>query len=290
MRLKMLLLGAVAISALAPMANAQTVIGTLSTGGRRIEGTPDSAAKRVAGKVYEGRFSFVRLEEREPGAALNLHPLSVSPHALRALLASITTAVDGKPEPIFNTEQLDEIAAPLSVALSRALPTQDVTFAVSGQTNGFGLFASRAVSTARVFALDKKLEIIFGLGRRDFENEMRGTGVLIAFEPGQRGKRVSSDLVVQAPQSLQRRADWLGVDVSRLEPSTAQTAVPGQAATIGSTAGTLVAPARAAAPQTAESLYNNLSERFKALQRLRDAGLITDAEYEAKRKSLLGEL
>jgi hypothetical protein len=53
-----------------------------------------------------------------------------------------------------------------------------------------------------------------------------------------------------------------------------------------------VAPA-AAVPRPApdaDVLYRNVSERLKALQRLRDAGLITPQEYDEKRRQILGEL
>lgn len=295
-----LLLGKLLLATLPIVASAQTVIGTQAAGGRKIEAVADSAAKRVVTKVYEGKYSFVRLEEREPGASVNRHPLSVSPHALRSLLASVTMVEEGKPESLFNAEQLDEITAPLSAALARALPTQDVSFAVAGLTNSFGMFASRSVTTARVFAQEKSLEIIFGLGRRDFENQMRGTGMLIAFEPGQRAQRVDSNLAINAPQTTQRRVDWLSIDLQRLELAAAGStpvAVPaaGSAASGSSTSGSSnfnspAAASRAGGTPNAESIFNNLSERFKALQKLRDAGLISEAEYEAKRKSLLGEL
>ena len=293
MKKTLLLLSTALLTTLPTVAGAQTVVGTQAAGGRRIQAIADSAAKRVVSKVYEGKYSFVRIEEREPGAAVNRHPLSVSPHALRGLLAGATIMVEGKPEPLLNAEQLDEITAPLSQALARALPTQDVSFAVAGLTTSFGLFASRSVNTARVFVQDKSLEIIFGLGHRDFENEMRGTGMLIAFEPGQRAKPVDTRIAVSSPQATQRRADWISVDLNRLELATTSNA-PGAAQASANTPGannsSSAAAPRAASPQNAESLFNNLSERFKALQKLRDAGLITEAEFETKRKSLLGEL
>lgn len=291
-------LGTLLLTTLPIVVTAQTVIGTQAAGGRRIEAIADSAAQRVVSKVYEGKYSFVRIEEREPGAAVNRHPFSVSPHALRSLLASATIVEEGKPEALFNAEQLDEITAPLSLALARALPTQDVSFAVAGLTNSFGMFASRSVTTARVFAQDKSLEIIFGLGRRDFENQMRGTGMLIAFEPGQRAKRVDSNLAINAPQTTLRRPDWLSIDTQRLElvaPGSTAGAAPAVAAGGAAASGGPSTNPGAAAPRpgvapNADSIFNNLSERFKALQKLRDAGLISDAEFEAKRKSLLGEL
>jgi mannose-1-phosphate guanylyltransferase len=49
------------------------------------------------------------------------------------------------------------------------------------------------------------------------------------------------------------------------------------------------APAPAAAPD-AEALYRNTSERLKALQKLRDTGVITEQEYQEKRREILKAL
>ena len=101
-----------------------------SSRGAQVRIQRDSAADRVVAKVYEGRYSFVRIESREPGADTNAQPLSLSPQALRALLGQVQIA-GGKPEPLFSAEQLDELAAPLSQALARADAGQDVSIAAA---------------------------------------------------------------------------------------------------------------------------------------------------------------
>ncbi len=299
----------------------------------------DSAADRVVAVVYEGRFSYVRLETREPGAALNQHPASVDPQALRSLLARLQLP-GSRAEPLFNDDELNELVPPLLQALARATPEQDVTFAISGQHGFMGPLAARVVTTARVFFQDGRMNLVFGLVRRDFESQYKATGYLIAFEPGKRASAVDrSAQVIAAYGAERRRADWLVLDPQATPPSApvaapmppavvvpapaaaAATATPAAPAapaapSAASTSATPVAPAAAAAsvstPATtppgppsrtagatapaapaapdAETIYRNVSERLKALDKLRASGLISDQEYQEKRRELLRQL
>ncbi|MFM2400253.1 MAG: hypothetical protein RL341_2410, partial [Pseudomonadota bacterium] len=45
----------------------------------------------------------------------------------------------------------------------------------------------------------------------------------------------------------------------------------------------------AAAPAGSDQLYRQTAERLKALQKLKEDGLITDKEYAEKRKAILAE-
>ena len=157
--------------------------------GHAVRIQPTSTDKQVVAYVYTGRYSWVRIETRESGAALNQHPVVVAPANLRAVLEQVQW-VDTPSEPLFSSKQLDEITAPVAAALGRASAEQDVSFAVSDQFGFLGPLASRAVTTARVFLRDGELQLIVGLARRDFESQFRGTGTLIAFEPGQRAQPV----------------------------------------------------------------------------------------------------
>src|SRR5258706_10302587 len=177
----------------------------------------DSAAARVVSVEKRFEFGFVRIETREPGAELNSHPVRIEPAWLRAMLAEIQWS-GAKPEQLFTNKELDQLAPPLSAALARATPEQDVSFAVSDQHSFLGPLASRAVTSGRVFRRDQALEIIFGLVRKDFESQFRGSGYLIAFEPGQRAKVVDPESRVELAASAgeQNRADW--VDLSHAAP------------------------------------------------------------------------
>jgi hypothetical protein len=291
--------------------------------GQPIHGQPvtiyhDSAYGRVTSFEYQGRFAYVRIETREPGAPLNEHPLTIDAAGVRALLSRVQLQ-GKKPEPLLAKEELDEICAPLAAALGKATPEQDVSFASSATHGVGGLLASHEVTAARVFRRDGRLQVIFGLIREDFENRFRGTGELIAFEPGQRAKVVDagSRIGVPADAGSDLRSDWVALNLppavlqaggTAPAPATAAAGAPAVTPTVAPgmapPAPVAAPPAPAAAPQAApssppaaapavrdaETIYRNLSERLKALQKLRDAGLITPQEYEERRRQLLQEL
>jgi hypothetical protein len=287
--------GAAALLILTSMcASAQPVAGS----GRSLTIGKDSAADRVVKTVYQGKYSYVRIETREPGSAENQHPLTVGADAIRAALAQVQIG-SAKPDALFNEEELAEIAPPLAQALGQATAAQDVAFAVAGNHGGFGPLSTKSVTTGRIFQQGGALNIIFGLIRQDFEGQLRGAGYLIPFEPGQRAKPVSTGLRLQAAQATQQRADWLKFG-----------ALPAVAAPAAKPAAPVAAPAAVTAPQTAPSaapataappavaapapansdqLYRQTAERLKALQKLKDDGLITEKEYAEKRKAILAE-
>ena len=241
----------------------------------------DSAAGRVVSYVHQGQFSYVRIETREPGAPPNQHPYVVDPAALRQMLVAVTTDT-GKPEPILGPEALDEILGPLATALAQATPEQDVAFAVAARRGLFGPLSARVVTTGRVFRSAERLDVVVGLLHKDFENQYRATGYLIPFEPGKREKPVESATRIAVTRGMgeRRRADWAALRLDVLPPPPPVAARPGAGGP---------APA-AAAPVTADTLYKSVSERLKALQRLKDEGLITEQEYQDRRKVILQSL
>jgi hypothetical protein len=279
-------------------ATAQAQVDPGSTArGNQVRVEKDSAAGRVVATVYEGRFSYVRIETREPGAALNQHPFEVAPAALRVILEQARLA-GGKAESLFSTKQLDEITGPLATALGRATAEQDVSIAVSDQFGFLGSLASRSVTTARLFRRDGQLQLIAGLVRRDFESQFRGSGYLIAFEPGQRAKPVerTAKLAVAAGTGSSVRDDWLALNTRVVAAAPAAPAAAGAATTAApaaaaaAVASPAAAPAPAAPGRDADALYRSTADRLRALEKLRADGLITDAEYQEKRRQILRDL
>jgi hypothetical protein len=270
--------------------------------GRSLVIGKDSAAARVVKVTYQGKYNFVRIETREPGAAENQHPVTVSADAMRAALSQVQLA-GRKPEPLFNAEEVSEIAGPIAQALSEATAAQDVAFAVTGNYGGYGPFSTKSVTTGRVFQQGGQLNIVFGLVHQEFEGQLRAAGYLIPFEPGQRAKAVTSGMQVSAAGATSQRADWLkfGALPAAAAP-TAKPAAPGgtsvtapaavtapQAAPAAAPAAAVSVPAPAAAPANSDQLYRQTAERLKALQKLKDDGLITEKEYAEKRKAILAE-
>ena len=266
----------------------------------------DSAAARVVSVEKQFEFGFVRIETREPGAELNSHPVRIEPAGLRAMLTEVQWS-GAKPEQLFSTKELDQLVPPLSSALAHVTPEQEVSFAVSDQHSFMGPLASRVVTTGRVFRRDQALEIIFGLVRKDFESQFRGSGYLIAFEPGQRAKVVDpeSRVALAASTGAQRRADWVALSLAAPAPLAAPAAAPAAASgaanpsttspnasatpNIPATAAT-PAPTPPAAARDADSIAKSIGERLKALQKLRDSGLISEAEYQERRRAILAEI
>lgn len=281
---------AVALALAGATAQAQIAPDNL-TGGRPVRIEKDSAAARVVATVHEGVFSYVRIETREPGAAPNQHPWAVSAAALRAMLEQVQLA--GKSEKLFSAKELDEVSGPLATALGRATAEQDVSFAVSDQFGMMGPLAARQVTTARVFrAGDGQLQLIAGLVRHDFESQFRGTGMLIAFEPGQRAKTVErgAKLAVAAGGGSVVRNDWIALNTNvaaAAAPAGMPAATPVAPAAAPATPAT---PAAAAPARDADALYRGAADRLRALEKLYKDGLISEAEYQEKRRQILREL
>jgi len=273
-------------------ASAQKV-GT-GAGGRAVHVIRDTAAARTVATVYEGTFSYVRIETAEPGAAPSLHPVTVSTAALRQALG----AVQFNDEALFNDDELAEIVPPLVVALGKATAGQDVSFAVPGRHTRPAFIAPHSVTTGRLFRTAEGLQLIVGLAQMPFESEFNATGVLIAFEPGRRSGPVDATVKLSMGDAASplRRADWVTLALDAGAPAAAAANAPAPAAAPVSPAAAATAPVpapAAVAPRPsadADALYRNISERLKTLQRLRDSGLITPQEYEEKRRQVLGEL
>ncbi|HYS14075.1 MAG TPA: SHOCT domain-containing protein [Burkholderiaceae bacterium] len=273
-------------------------------GGQPVQIAKDSAVGNVVAKVYDGRAAYVRIETRERNAPLNQHPVAIEPTALRALLTRVQLPDSGN-EPLFDAAELDEIVAPLTLALARVLPEQDVSFAVSGQHGMLGALIPRSATTVRVFFAEGRMNLIFGLVRQDWESRFRATGYVIPFEPGKRGSVVDRNVRVAATGgAVARRADWVVLDplappvvASPAESTPTPAVVIPSAAVVPSPApaATPTAPAAPAAPSApapadSDAIYRQVAERLKALQKLRDTGVITEEEYQQKRREILKAL
>jgi hypothetical protein len=276
----------------------------------------DSAAPRTVAMVYQGIFNYVRIERAEDGAAPNLHPLEISEEDLTSLLVPIRLGT----KPLFNQDDLEEIVPHLVKALARAQAGQDISFAVAGRHSGFGWLAARDVTTARLFNTPAGLQLIVGLAHRRFEDQFKATGTIIPFEPGRRagplpdpvslklagaaGAQVRADWVVLKPTAMAQAAMPMAPaapampavpaapeqaappPAAQATPATPAVQPPAAAAATGTTA-----PARpAASAPGADARYRDASERLKTIERLRAAGLISQQEYDDKRKQILQDL
>lgn len=227
-------------------------------------------------RIHE--LTVVRLAPREPGSdAPNAHPAAVAPEVLRRALGSITTVVRGRTENLFSNDELDDLIGPLVQALAAAGPGQDVELLSTARRHGNFLSTPYGV-TARLFVSEEGLNLIVHDARLDFFHAYRATKVLPRFQHGSRAQAGPS--AVASPQGQARRADWLVFSLHPVaaSPAPATVAVPAVAP----------GPAAAAAPaRRDERFYEEQEQRLRGLQRLRDQGLITDEEFQRKRREIL---
>lgn len=235
-------------------------------------------AAKTGTEIYRGKYSFVRLEAAEPGAAPNqAQPLEAA--QLRSALAGLKgkqNSFAGKP--LFTARELAELVPPLTTALGKAGPGEDVVFAVTGVHSGQGLLLqSQSVTTGRAFIREGRLNVIFGLAQVNFEDELLGNHTLRPFTPGSRLKAVNADSRIEGlgwVPGADGRQDWLAISLASLS------AQAGAKAARTEKTEESVEMERAAA----------VEHRLEVLERLKQRGLITDEEYRDKRRVILMDL
>ena len=177
----------------------------------------DKDGPEVLRYEYRPSLGFVRIERIESGAPENAHPFGISSDAMRQKLASVKL----KDDPIFTSEELDEVVPYLAAALKSVGPKEDVTFAVTGSHGLLGKFSPKTVTTGRVFVHDQRLNIIFGVVHDPFAIlQMQTPNVPQPFIPGTRAKRIDANLATTPGNgrlATDDRPDWVMFDTARTE-------------------------------------------------------------------------
>jgi len=224
--------------------------------------------------IYRGKYSFVRIGPAESGAAGN-QPESVDSAWLRNALAELQgkrNSFDAKP--LLTTKELDELATPLAKALGLAPAGNDVVFAITGVHGVMGLFPRQSVTTGRAFMSSGQLNVIFGLARLNFEDELLGNHTLRAFTPGSRMRMISADTTLEGAhwrEGAPGRGDWLVIALA--SPENERDAQ---------------GDARPVRPATTSA--SAIEQRLEILERLKQHNLVTDQEYREKRRAILNDL
>jgi hypothetical protein len=263
-----------------------------------------------------GQFTSVDLVPREPGGPDNQHPAAWAPELLRAQLGSVRVDTSEGPEPLFAADELDALVVPLSRALASAKPADDVLLLSTHRRGGAFFMAPKGI-TARIFVADGNLQIIVHDARLDFYNNYIGSKVEPSFTFGSRAKAGGD--VLQSAMATSRRKDWLsiapvaaGAASAAAAPAAAAPAVaipaaaPQPVATAprppeSPVAAPPPAPAGAAKPPAAapagggvpvprprdSGFAEEIEQRLLTLKRLLDRGLISETEYQQKRKEVL---
>jgi Short C-terminal domain len=239
------------------------------------------ALKRRSWRLSE--FSEVRLVPSEPGSEANAHPATFTLEELRKMLAGVRTSVTGSDQALFATSELDELVGALHEALLAAGPKDDVLLLSSDRRGGSILVAPTAV-TARLFVQGSLLNLVVNDSRFDFFYKYRGTGRPPEFTFGSRALP-STQAVLQRPGAVVRRPDWLEIPLKAGDAVAESTAAaPGQ--TLGAQPTSPPLAPSAVATENADEF----ERRLGTLKRLRDKGLITEDEYQEKRKAVMQRL
>lgn len=242
-----------------------------------------------------GEFTAIQRAEREAGAPANQHPAAIPPETLRQLLAPVRLVVGNGTQPLFAPDEISDLIEPLAEALSVAQPGDDLLL-LSTHRRGGGVLVAPLGLTARLFVQDNALHLIVHEARRDFVNAYIGSRIPPTFTFGSRAK--AGVVALQDPGATVRRADWLAIPVGRVaasapapQPVVLPAAAPGvppkaQAAP----APTAAAPAAATAARPAPASADEVEQRLLTLKRLRERGLISEEEFQQKRREILQAL
>lgn len=242
-----------------------------------------------------GEFTAVQRAEREAGAPANQHPATIPPETLRQLLAPVRLVVGNGTQPLFAPDEISDLIEPLAEALSVAQPGDDLLL-LSTHRRGGGVLVAPLGLTARLFVQDNALHLIVHDARRDFVNAYIGSRIPPTFTFGLRAK--AGAVVLQDPGATVRRADWLAIPVGRVAaaaPAPQPVVLPAAAPGVPPKAQAAPAPAAAApaapgAARPAPASADEVEQRLLTLKRLRERGLISEEEFQQKRREILQAL
>jgi len=251
------------------------LIWTLVTAAAALQAAPPRRAN------WELRqFNWVKLVDQEKGAEPSAHPVRVNPSGLRALLAKVQVLPGG--EYLFSREDLDRFQGPLAEALGLAAPGEDVVVFCTSRKDG-GFLAPEMTLTARMFAKGDRLHLIVGETRLEFAGPARAhVGPPL---PGYGSRTQPGQAALKAEGAQVLRPDWIAFPVAEAakgpDPAPAPAAAP------------VAAPAPAPDPQVrsvplaVKPPKGSAEERLRTLNRLREEKLVSEEEYQRKRKEIL---
>jgi len=232
-------------------------------------------------------FTIVRLAPKEAEAPANQQPATVDVAALRNQLASVQVSLRDGSEALFDADELAQLAPYLSRALSLAGPNDDVLLLSTARRGG--RFSVPDAITARLFVQGDALNLIVHDARVDFIIAYRNSRVEPKFVYGSRKQAGTNPL--RSASAMSQRADWLAIPLSSLS-GTSVAAAPAPAKQVPTPVAAAVPPAvtPAPAPASPAAIGDDIEQRLLLLKRLRDKGLISEEEYQQKRRDVLQKL
>ena len=262
-----------------------------------------ATSARAKQRVWPIReFTRIELVAREAGAEPNQHPATVSDEVLRQQLAQVQYLGRNGAQALFVADELGDLIGPLAQALERAGPGDDVLLLSASRREG-GILAAPTAVTARLFVQGEQLQLVVHDVRYEFYDTYRGTNVAPRFTFGSRS--AAGAVAIRSAAASNVRADWLAIPVRGAAAAAAAAATapppvlsvvapagavqPLTAVTPAAVAPVVVAPAVAPAPRAPLDAAGaqDLERRLETLKRLREKNLITEDEYQQKRKEIL---
>jgi len=240
-----------------------------------------AAAGPTRGQWKLGEHTWVKRVSAEAGAPLNEHPARVDGTVVRQFLGEVRFLADGQEMPLFHKDELASLAEPLREALSLASPGEDLVL-LSTHKRGGSFLSSAYGITARLFVQGGQFQILVHDARLDFVDRYRGSQVLPEFHFGARS--AASAVILKHPTATARRSDWLSLPLVGLAaeaPGT--TAAP---APVTMPRPPEAAPRASTKPRDA-AFFAEQEGRLRALKRMREENLITEDEYQQKRRDVL---
>jgi hypothetical protein len=215
---------------------------------------------------------------------------------LRQQLALVQFAGPGGSQQLFAADELTELAEPLSQALERAGPDDDVLLLSASRRDG-GVLAAPTAVTARLFVQGERLQLLVHDVRYEFYNNYRGTNEAPRFSFGSRS--AAGAVAIGSARASNARVDWLAIPVRGEAAADAAAAAAATAAVVAPgphPSAAVAAPIAPPAPTPAlqrpldAAGAQDLERRLETLKRLREKNLITEDEYQQKRKEILQRL
>lgn len=247
-----------------------------------------SAAEPGQTQWQLANFTWVKRVPAEAGAPPNAQPAAIPPAALQALLAPVQATLDGPAIALFAPDELKALAPALSEAFALAQPGEDLIL-LSSHKRGGGFLAPALGLTARLFLREGALHLLVQEARLAFMDRYAAERTLPTFTYGTR--TAASATRLQAPGATRLRADWLALPLAAVQATPVAPIAAAPAVASGPGPAPAPAPAAPTAPAPRDAaFYEAQGERLKALKKLRDANLLTEAEYQAKREAILQTL
>jgi len=239
-------------------------------------------------------ISFERRKGAEAGTPSG-HPATLTEQQVTTLLGAVRLHPEkaGQPaKPLFTEDEINRLAPAIAGGLAVATPEEDLVFLTSGRRDFKELFG-RMANSGRVFIADGQFNIILGTELSDALMYVRpGTKAFLNLSTGSRAKAAKDVQLATVAGGLLKREDWVVLPLNlQAAPAATPAAATPAAASAAPAAAAVAAPAAAAAvsPADAESeaFFKKQGARLKGLQNMRDQGLITEEEFQAKRAEIL---